>query len=539
MSNNNNVANAPISDPPELPIEDAGFVYSRWRENFLNPILLGSAILGLIALIPGILTTNDPIIIGVYISVYAALLIVVIFNKLPYWLRTGVFLFLVYALGASGLLETGIWGDSRVFFLAFIILSTLLFSPRAGVIATSLSLVSTAIVGYFVLTGQYTISAIGQVSSAPLSNWLSGSAALLLLSVIIITGLRLMQREFVRARERAQLNFTALQVERAGLADRVAERTAQLEAVNEVGRFASSILDPDELAKQIVGLITERFGHYYAALFLVDETGKWANLKAATGEAGRLLMESKHRLEIGSHSMVGTAIDTHQARIALDVGSELIRFSNPLLPYTKSEIAIPLSIGDHVIGALDVQSTKDEAFSDQDINTFQGMAIQVAIALENARLFKETQENLQEISTIHKQYISQSWGDLLQTDNSLQFATSDNSELDTDSPSLNVPLALREQVIGEITMEGEEDWSQEERGWIEAVATQAALALENSRLIEETQQAALSDHLIAEITSKIWSSPTINGILQTAVKELGQVLDASEASIELKMDEEQ
>jgi GAF domain-containing protein len=537
--NNKGVVTPIPKNSDSVDVEDASFVYSRWREKFLRPILLGSAIFGLFALIPGILTTDNPIIIGVYISVYAALLIVVIFNKLPYWLRTGVFLFLVFALGASGLLETGIWGDSRVFFLAFIILSTIMLSPRAGAIATTLSLVSTAIVGYLVLTGHYTIMAIGQVSSAPLSNWISGSAALLLLSVIVITGLRLMQKEFIRAQEGAQTNFKALQEERAGLADRVAERTAQLEAVNEVGRIASSILDPDELAKQIVGLITERFGHYYAALFLVDETGKWANLKAATGEAGRLLMESKHRLEIGGHSMVGTAIDTHQARIALDVGSESIRFSNPLLPYTKSEIAIPLSIGDRVIGALDVQSTKDEAFNDQDINTFQGMAIQVAIALENAHLFKETQENLQEISTIHKQYISQSWGDLLQTDSGLQFATSDNSDLDTDSPSLNVPLALREQVIGEITMEGEEEWSQEERGWIEAVATQAALALENARLIEETQQTALSDHLIAEITSKIWSSTTINGILQTAVKELGQVLDVSEASIELKMDEEQ
>ena len=142
------------------------------------------------------------------------------------------------------------------------------------------------------------------------------------------------------------------------LEKQVAERTAQLSAVNEVGRSVSAILDPDELIVKVANLITNRFGHYYTAIFLVDATGKWAELKNATGEAGRVLRESRHRLALDSKSMVGTAISQREARIALDVGAEPVRFNNPLLPYTRSEIALPLIAGERVLGALDVQSTR-------------------------------------------------------------------------------------------------------------------------------------------------------------------------------------
>jgi HAMP domain-containing protein len=176
-----------------------------------------------------------------------------------------------------------------------------------------------------------------------------------------------------------------------GLERLVAERTARLQATNEVGRVATTILDPRELITRIVNLITDRFGYYYAAIFLVDQTGKWAELADATGQAGATLKERHHRLEVGGQSMVGTAIAERKARIALDIGDEPIRFDNPLLPGTRSEIALPLLSGANVLGALDVQSTDEAAFGEQDIDTLQNMANQVAIAIENALLFERTQ----------------------------------------------------------------------------------------------------------------------------------------------------
>jgi GAF domain-containing protein len=232
--------------------------------------------------------------------------------------------------------------------------------------------------------------------------------------------------------------------------------------------------------------------------------------------------------------MVGTAISTHKGRIALDVGKEPMRFSNPLLPYTRSEIALPLIVGEHVLGALDVQSTKEAAFSEQDIETFQGMANQVAIALENARLFLDAQQSLEEIRSTHQQSLMKGWAETARAEGGLEYAIGDGKDETGEKTALDIPLSLREQIIGKISLEGDEEWTPEDRGWIEAVATQAALALENARLLEESQQLALHERVVAEITSKVWSSATLDGILQTAIKELGRTLNASEATIELK-----
>ncbi len=178
------------------------------------------------------------------------------------------------------------------------------------------------------------------------------------------------------------------------LETRVEMRTAQLQASAEVGRAAASILDTEELLRTIVTLITERFGFYYAAVFTLDASQQWAELRAATGEAGRVLKERQHRLEAGGQSMVGDAIAARQARIALDTGSEAVRFANPLLPDSRSEIALPLMVGNRVLGALDVQSAQTAAFDDTSAAVLQAMADQIAIALSNAELFRQTESTL-------------------------------------------------------------------------------------------------------------------------------------------------
>jgi PAS domain S-box-containing protein len=164
-------------------------------------------------------------------------------------------------------------------------------------------------------------------------------------------------------------------------------RNMQMMAAADVSRAATQIHDVQELLDRCVDLIRTNFGFYYAAIFLIDEAGEWANLRAATGEAGSKLKEQAHKLGVGSQSMVGWVTANNAARIALDVGEEAIRFDNPLLPKTRSEMALPLRVRGEVIGALDVQSTGLRAFTDEDIQSIQMMADQVAIAIENARLF--------------------------------------------------------------------------------------------------------------------------------------------------------
>jgi GAF domain-containing protein len=184
---------------------------------------------------------------------------------------------------------------------------------------------------------------------------------------------------------------TELRDLRDTLEQRVEARTDQLRASAEVGQAAAAILDPVQLLRRITTLISERFGFYYAAVFMLNEEGTAAALHEATGEAGRILKERQHRLDLSQPSMVGYAVKQRKARIALDVGTDPVRFANPLLPDTRSEIALPLITGDRVLGALDVQSTEAAAFDEASAAVLQSMADQIAVALNNAEQFRRTQ----------------------------------------------------------------------------------------------------------------------------------------------------
>jgi PAS domain S-box-containing protein len=178
-------------------------------------------------------------------------------------------------------------------------------------------------------------------------------------------------------------------------------RSIQLQTAAEVSRAASSILKPNELIQQVVNLVRERFDLYYAGLFLVDERGEWAVLRAGSGEAGRVQLEQAHKLEIGGDSMIGWCVAHAQARISQDVADEATRFVNPLLPDTRSEMALPLNSRGRVIGAMTIQSTLERAFSEDDISVLQTMADQLANAIDNARLFEERSERAQELAALN------------------------------------------------------------------------------------------------------------------------------------------
>ncbi len=177
--------------------------------------------------------------------------------------------------------------------------------------------------------------------------------------------------------------------EQSDLISVMTKRTIQLQTGAEVSRAASSILEPDKLLPTIVELIRNHFDYYYVGIFLVDDSRKWAVLSAATGEMGRQMIASGHKLEVGDSSMIGWCISRGHARIALDVGEDAVRFRNPILPLTRSEMALPLISRGEVIGAMTIQSELPSAFSRVDITTLQSMADQVGNAIKNARLFME------------------------------------------------------------------------------------------------------------------------------------------------------
>jgi GAF domain-containing protein len=534
----------PSKNTSPTPEEATRLLYKNWRERFAMPLLIGSLILGAFALIFSIQSAGSMLLSAIFIVTYVMTGIVTVI-RFSYSVRIGVFLLVVYTLGLSELFRYGILGDGSFFLLGLIILATLLLSPQVGIIVTVINTLTIILFAWLMLSK--TIAPLSPYTSpAILPDWISGGIMIILFGTIIILGFQRLEKAFLETQIQIDANINTIKDERNNLEKKVLERTRQLHRVNEIGRTITAVLDPEELLTRAVHLIGDEFECYYTAIFLTDASGQWAELKAATGDAGKVLRENKHRLDINGKNAIGTAIRTKQAYIISDVGPDSIRvelphtrsqtatrFDNPLLPYTRSQIALPLIIGERVMGALEMHSTKENAFSQQDADTYQNMSNQVAIALENSRLFTEAQRSIHEMSATQQQYLQGVWLSLA-TDQKLEYTSGDIES--AGNQEIEIPLTLRDQIIGQINMSSLDEWTPEQRNLIKSIATQAALALENARLVEESQSIAMRERLANEVTSKIWASTTIDSILQTTVRELGRALEAAEVDIEVSMD---
>lgn len=505
-------------------------VYRTWREGFVVPLLVGVLIFGGIALFPAISASESLLIDGIFVVTYALIAIVALF-RFSYAVRTSMFLFGIYMLGIGELLSLGILGDGLFFMLALVIFSTMLLSPRAGSISIAAGIATFALTGWFIMGGYFEMLN-PDAAPAKLADWISASAALTMFGVIIIIGFRQLENEFSGAQKQLSATLDALRNERNNLENRVEERTQQLRRINEVERAVAAILDINEIPPLAARYIQNEFSFYYTAVYMADLTGQWMELKEALGEAGRLMKEKKHRLNINGKSLVAQVCRSKTGLIAQDASR--IRDEYPLFPYTRSMIVVPLIAGDTLLGALEMHSTRENEFLSQDLDAYQNMANGISISVENARLYQEAQQSIMEMQATQRQYLETAWTSLASEKN-LHYALGDIEQ--AESNPLATPLALRNQSIGQIVAAGASEWTEEQRNLIESIAVQAALALENARLVEQSQSTAAQERLTNEIIAKIWASPNMDGILQTAVRELGRSLEASEAEIEITMDE--
>jgi len=358
-----------------------------------------------------------------------------------------------------------------------------------------------------------------------------------------------------------------LQTVISNLEQRVADRTqalerrsAYLQAAAQVGHAAASILDPDQLIREAVELIRERFDLYYVGLFLVDETREWAVLQSGTGEAGQAMLARGHRIRIGE-GMVGWSVANEQARVAHDVGRDAVRLSTSELPLTRSEAALPLISRGQAIGALTVQSDQPAAFDEETIVMLQTMTDQVAVALENARLFAKTQEAAEAERCAYGQVTREAWSELLRGRTEWGYRYAHGSVLPAqgewkpelvkaatvgrsvqtngaDEPALVIPIKVRDQVVGALSFRKEKQvqettWTVAEMALLNELTDQLGQALESARLFQETQRRAVRDRLVANITARVRSSMDPETILQTAVRELGAALGTDRAFVRL------
>ena len=308
----------------------------------------------------------------------------------------------------------------------------------------------------------------------------------------------------------------------------------------------------------MVELIRERFGLYYVGLFRVDDEGEWAVLQAGTGEAGRAMLDRGHRIAVGE-GMIGWSVANAQARVASQAEADAVRLNTRELPDTRSEAAIPLRTRGQVLGALTVQSNRADAFDMDAMTALQTMADQVAVALENARLFAESEAALERSRRAYGELSSQAWLQMLESSEEMGYRFEQQGvsqvggdwqpemlqamhssqpvvDVNEDEAVLTIPLKVRDQVVGVVDVrKSSQDgaWTDAENELVEALSEQLGLALESARLYQDSQRRAAREQMITQVASSVRQELYVEDVLRTAVDQVQQALGLDKIVIQM------
>ncbi|MDZ4671852.1 MAG: GAF domain-containing protein [Phototrophicales bacterium] len=457
----------------------------------------------------------------------------------------------------------------------------------ASVLVLGLS-ISTIIIS--ILSVNLFVAVLAIISaSIIINNWIYGIATGIILSNYIYRILLVVQEYGLEVRpEGVTLVLSLATLITLSIATRfllgTAQNTAQeaqrastlLRTTSDISQITSKLLDIDQLFGRAVELIRDRFVFYHVQIFLVDDNREYANLVASTGEIGQMLLERKHRILVGSTSVIGRVTQIGDAVIASDTDTQnALHARNELLPNTRSELAVAITDGERIIGALDVQSTRPNAFSPIDIQTLEVVANQLGTAIRNARLFEaqasslqenkrlffESESSLREIQRLNRQLTRKVWGDYLIDKGNLSGVIIEKQSTDVltdvewtprmieasqrrrpsigvseagNPPLIAVPIVLRGEVIGAIEVQSSHEMRQDDSvEVIQAVAQRLALSLDNARLFEETQLNVQQQQAINDIVGKFQSAVNVDELLQMTLIEIGQIVGAGEGAIRL------
>lgn len=487
-------------------------------------------------------------------------------RRLSFQLRSILLIAILASFSLFELLSNGLQGTGALFLLSVIGLVTAFYGLKTGVIILLIAGAATGIAGWRALIVAIPLfSQWVTASRTELGAWFSLVFSLVLCGYYLLVSIHQFSFEFSQMIINLRHSARRLEQERNEAERRfrlrleeLAHKNALLEAIGLVATKIVSETEPSSLLQTAVDTIQKQFLFYYVAIFLPDETREYAVLHAGSGEAGKLMLERHHSLKIGEVGIVGYVMSKGEPRISGNVEEDPAHYKNPYLPNTRSEMGVPMKINGQVIGVLDVQSERENAFSADDVEILQIIADQLAAALEKSRTFTQMRQTLEEVQERTRLSTRLSWQQHLRNSNR-RFAfryhnarvepiqanpgeftkvlwkkDAPTSTLHEDATELALPIRLRGQVIGLVQVKfGTRQISPEMVNLLEQAIERMALSLDNVRLVEEIQARAERERMVGEIASKVRSATDIESILKITASELGNSLGVSEVLVQL------
>lgn len=559
-----------LLSPPVFEEEERNF-----RARFINGFAWSVIGLLLLAMVPHLLGNSKNFTIAIFSSLIVVMLVALYLLRKGYIDASGMIIIVLSWLGVSIQAYTadGVKDVIVVAFIALGLLASIIVSWRMG--------------GVIILSGIAVIWALALLqannyfvpsSQGPIAFARDLSLVFIATTVLVYISTKSMRDAIQRATTSEQnliISNKSLKELNQSLEERVERRTAELtlanarnerrarqfEAIAQVARATTSIQDEDTLLSRLAQVISEQFGFYHVGIFLLDTEHQHAVLRASNSEGGRKMLARRHKLKVGQAGIVGHVAASGTPRIALDVELDAAFKNNPDLPDTRSELALPLKSGEHILGVLDVQSTESNAVQPEDTEILYTLADQVAIAIQNARSHEATHRLLEEAQRTSESYLKEAWRLLRTKEKKIGYVVADNTlkplEKFISNPHINrvvsqgevlvengetatlaVPIRLRGDIVGvlDIHVPAGHDWDQDEVDIANAVADRLSLALESATLLQTTQRRAEIERLTADISGKVSASINLRNVLQTAVEELGNVLPGSEIVIQFSSD---
>ncbi|HFQ93979.1 MAG TPA: GAF domain-containing protein, partial [Anaerolineae bacterium] len=388
--------------------------------------------------------------------------------------------------------------------------------PRMVVIITVMTLLTT---GYIESLGRNGLLPEPLTPYNPVTDAIGTTSNLIFMAVIMYVTMKALNKTMALQRESNE----ALRQAQTTLEERVAERTRNLELAAEIGRRLVQVRDLDVLLAEAVELIRDDFDLYYVQIYLTDRAQRSLILSAGSGAVGRDLVRRGHRLAIEPGSINGMTAAQRQVIVVSDTAVSPLFKSNPYLPDTRSEMSIPLLAGDNVVGVLNLQNNVPGTLTEQNVPVYVTLAGQLAIAIENARLFSENRQMQARLELEIRQTVHEGWADylnVLEHKERIGF-THDGRilyEIDEAPPAptynretLTAPIQVQNAAIGGIEILAEPDQSlpEDAQELVNLVAQQVANQIENLRLLSETERyREEAEAAMQRLTHENWESFT-------------------------------